>query len=57
MGKTPGDRPKKKSGNKTSSPGPGYRHIFCRFITLKNGKKLDAHQYGRKAWSFWVKEK
>lgn len=24
--------------------------IFGRFITLKNGRVLDAHDYGHKAW-------
>ncbi|TDR40479.1 hypothetical protein DFR29_113181 [Tahibacter aquaticus] len=33
---------------------PGYRLIFRPFITLKNGKRLYARQYGRSAWAFEV---
>ena len=33
---------------------PGYRLIFRAFITLKNGKRLYAHQFGRVAWAFYV---
>ena len=38
-------------------PGPDSVRIYCRFITLKNGKKLDAHEFGRKVWCFWGKKK
>lgn len=35
-------------------PGKDYEIIFRRFIT-KNGKKLDAHKYGKRAWPIKVK--
>jgi hypothetical protein len=35
---------------------PGYRLIFRPFITLKNGKRIYASQYGIKAFALWVKE-
>jgi hypothetical protein len=31
--------------------------IYCRYITLKNGRVLDAHKYGRKAWRFKVRKR
>lgn len=33
---------------------PGYRLVFRPYITLKNGKRLYARHYGRKAWAFYV---
>lgn len=35
---------------------PGYKLIFTRVITLKNGKKLHASSKGLKAWAIWVRE-
>ncbi len=35
---------------------PGYKLIFVKFITTKNGKRLYAANYGLKAWAIWVKE-
>ncbi|MBN8886831.1 MAG: hypothetical protein J0I77_14015 [Rudaea sp.] len=37
-------------------PRPGYRLVFSPVITLRNGKKLLAASYGKKAWAFWVPE-
>lgn len=35
---------------------PG-KHLVCRpFITLKNGRKIYAYQYGKKAFCFWVSD-
>jgi hypothetical protein len=31
--------------------------IYCRYIRLKNGRVLDAHKYGRKAWRFTVRKR
>jgi hypothetical protein len=33
---------------------PGYRLVFSSVITLKNGKRLYARDYGRTAWAFYV---
>lgn len=35
---------------------PGTKLIFRPFITLKNGKKLWAHQVGKRAFPLFVKE-
>lgn len=35
---------------------PGYKLICRAWITLKNGKRLYAHQKGLKAFCFWVPE-
>ncbi len=32
----------------------GSRRIFVAYITLKNGKRIYARQYGKKAFSFFV---
>jgi hypothetical protein len=37
-------------------PRPGFHQIFRTYITLRNGRKLYARNYGRKAWVFWVKD-
>ena len=34
----------------------GRRLIFTSSITLKNGKKIYASQYGLKAFAIWVKD-
>ncbi|MDE2105981.1 MAG: hypothetical protein KGL39_52650 [Patescibacteria group bacterium] len=39
-----GDKPNKPSKR------PSNGIIFRRFITLRNGRVLDAHDYGHKAW-------
>jgi hypothetical protein len=36
---------------------PGGRVVFCRFITLKNGRRLDAHAYGKKAFRIVIRDK
>ena len=33
---------------------PGYVLICRPFITLKNGKRIFAHEYGKQAFCFWV---
>ena len=33
----------------------GYAWICRPFITLKNGKRIFASQYGKQAFCFWVK--
>jgi len=33
----------------------GLRLIFRRFRTLKDGRILDAYDYGLRAWPMWVK--
>jgi hypothetical protein len=35
---------------------PGYRMIFTRFITLKNGRRIFANSYGLKAFAIWVRD-
>jgi len=35
---------------------PGYHLIFRRYRKLRNGKVLDAYDYGMKAWPIWVKD-
>ena len=32
-----------------------YVLIFRPYITLKNGRRLYASSYGRKAWPLWVR--
>ena len=34
----------------------GYEVIYTAFITLRNGKRLYASQYGRKAWRLVVRK-
>lgn len=29
---------------------------YCSYITLKNGKRIYARNYGKKAFRFWVNE-
>lgn len=46
---------KHDDGEKGKTPNkPGVRSskgiIFRRFITLRNGRVLDAHDYGHRAW-------
>ena len=36
-------------------PGEGWTLVHTRFITLKNGRKLDCQHYGRRCWTFWVR--
>lgn len=36
---------------------PGKHLIFVRWITLKNGRRLDAQAYGKSAWAIWVNDK
>ena len=42
-------------GNSTMSPGlkPGERVIYRRFITTKDGRRLDAHAYGKRVFRSW----
>jgi len=35
---------------------PGYKLIFRRYRTLKDGTVLDAYKYGLRAWPIWVKD-
>jgi len=35
----------------------GYEVVFTAFITLRNGKRLYAATYGRKAWRLVVRKK
>jgi hypothetical protein len=35
---------------------PGMHLIFVAYITLKNGKRLYASAYGKRAWAIWVKD-
>ena len=32
----------------------GYRLIFRSYITLRNGRRLYAHEVGKRAFAFWV---
>lgn len=32
----------------------GSRRVFAAYITLKNGRRIYARQYGKKAFCFWV---
>ena len=34
----------------------GYHLIFRRYRRLKNGRVLDAYDYGLIAWPIWVKD-
>ena len=38
-------------------PKPGYKLVMTKYITLKNGKRLYAKNYGLNAFSFYVKER
>lgn len=40
-----------------SRPRPGKKLIFTRFVTTRSGKRLDAHNYGKKAFVFEVDDK
>ncbi len=33
---------------------PGYRVVYTPYITLRNGRRIYAYQYGRKAFRFLV---
>lgn len=33
----------------------GYKRVYSKFITLKNGRKLYASSYGLKAFTFLVR--
>ncbi len=33
----------------------GYRLVYTKYITLRNGKRIYATQYGLKAFAIWVK--
>lgn len=35
----------------------GYEVVYTAFITLRNGKRLYASAYGRKAWRLIVRKK
>jgi hypothetical protein len=35
----------------------GYEVVYTAFITLRNGKRLYASTYGRKAWRLVVRKK
>ena len=35
----------------------GYEVVYAAFITLRNGKRLYASAYGRKAWRLVVRKK
>lgn len=35
---------------------PGYHLIFVAYITLRNGRRLYAAQYGKRAFPIWVKD-
>jgi len=35
----------------------GYEVVYSAFITLRNGKRLYASAYGRKAWRLVVRKK
>jgi len=51
-----GKQPPKSSGKRPRRPGkPGEILIFRRFRTTKDGRVLDARNYGLKAWPIWVK--
>lgn len=48
--------PKKGSQNgKKKAPRPGTHVIFRRYRTTKDGKVLDAYDYGLKAWPLHFK--
>jgi hypothetical protein len=50
--------PKRRRGNGNKKPAqsrPGYTLIFRRYRTDANGKVLDAHDYGYRAWPIRVK--
>jgi hypothetical protein len=36
---------------------PGEQVIFCRFIRRRDGKILDAHAYGKKAFRIVIRDK
>jgi hypothetical protein len=41
---------------KNADSRPGMHLIFVAYITLKNGRRLYARNYGRKAFAIWVKD-
>jgi hypothetical protein len=46
------------NNSNTPKPNPAPQQgpiVFRRFITLKNGRVLDAHDYGLKAWPIGAK--
>lgn len=34
---------------------PGYKLIFVKWITTKNGRRIYASSYGKQAFAIWVK--
>lgn len=47
-----------KRGGQNGKPAPKRQGavLFRRYITLKNGRVLDAHDYGLKAWPISFKK-
>jgi len=43
--------------NQTPKAPAGKVLVYSSFITLKNGKRLYAANYGKKAWVFYAKKK
>jgi hypothetical protein len=41
---------------KNADSRPGYRLVFTKWITLRNGRRLYASSYGLTAFAIWVKE-
>jgi hypothetical protein len=40
-----------------TKPAPaGYKYVYSAYITLRNGKRLYAAAYGKKAFCFLVRE-
>jgi hypothetical protein len=37
-------------------PPEGYMYIFVKYVTLKDGRKIFASQYGKRAFRILVKE-
>lgn len=42
--------------DKTPEKRPGSHLIYTAYITLKNGKRIYASKYGKKAFAIWVKD-
>jgi hypothetical protein len=40
----------------TEEQRPGKTLVFVAYITLKNGRRIYASAYGKKAFPIWVKE-
>ena len=43
-------------GDRLDMPPEGYKYVYTAYVTLKNGTKLYASQFGKKAFRILVKD-